>query len=460
MFELIKSSIPGVSFPAIPDAKAAQALAMQYQFEQSNKAAPQKIKQLQYQQIQKLLVHASQYVPFYQKLFKDHNIKIPSVIDDNFFFSLPVIARGDVQQADKQIVAKALPKPQKITRTISTSGSTGKPVRIPVTQVHDLMWRAFALREHLWHQRDFSKKYAAIRWLDHSEEAGKTWRASQWSPVVSDVFQSDEGVSLHVRTSIKEQVQWLLKEKPATLISLPSNIQALVTYCLEHKVDIDCIEEVRTVGETVSSQLRELIKHAWGSEVHDMYSSEEFGYLAIQCTEHDYYHIQSENVILEILDSANQPCKPGETGKIVVSSLCNYAAPLIRYEIGDYAVAGQVELCSCGSTLPIIKSISGRKRNRLMMPSGDAEFPYLGEHRQFFEITQQEVEQFQFVQKTVEEIDVSYVVKTPFTDEQEEKIAKLIQANLGYAFRISFKYPQEIPLGSNGKFEEFISLVS
>ena len=46
-------------------------------------------------------------------------------------------------------------------------------------------------------------------------------------------------------------------------------------------------------------------------------------------------------------------------GRIVVTALNNFATPLIRYEIGDYAEVG--EICSCGRGF---RPPTGRRRGR------------------------------------------------------------------------------------------------
>src|SRR3546814_3878705 len=91
-----------------------------------------------------------------------------------------------------------------------------------------------------------------------------------------------------------------------------------------------------TVGETVSAKARGLVQRAWGVPLKDSYSCEEAGYLTMQCPDHEVYHVQSENVLLEVVDDDGRPCGPGETGRVLITSLHNFATPLIRYELGDY----------------------------------------------------------------------------------------------------------------------------
>jgi phenylacetate-CoA ligase len=64
-------------------------------------------------------------------------------------------------------------------------------------------------------------------------------------------------------------------------------------------------------------------------------------------------------IYAEILDDADRPCAPGEVGRVVVSTLHNYAMPLFRYDLGDLAEVGPP--CECGRTLPVLNRIVGRQ---------------------------------------------------------------------------------------------------
>jgi phenylacetate-CoA ligase len=182
----------------------------------------------------------------------------------------------------------------------------------------------------------------------------------------------------------------------------------------------------------------------------DIYSAQEVGIIAVQCPEHPTYHVQSESVLVEILDADGAPCRPGETGRIVVTDLMNFASPLIRYEIGDYAEVG--EACPCGRGLPVLNRILGRSRNMLRLPSGDRLWPRYHVSR----LTPiAPIRQVQLVQVSLQEIHVNLVVARPVTADEENALSESIGASLGHRFRLVFNYLDEIPRSPNGKFEDF-----
>ncbi len=165
--------------------------------------------------------------------------------------------------------------------------------------------------------------------------------------------------------------------------------------------------------------------------------------------------MQSEHALVEVLDSAGDPCGPGEVGRIVLTSLHNFATPLIRYEIGDHAEVG--EACPCGRGLPVLKRILGRSRNMAVLPSGEQMWPVFFMNKILKQITK--VRQFQFVQNSVEQIDVKLVVAQPLSSSEEKTLRGYIVECLGHPFALNFIYVDEIPRSAGGKYEDFICLV-
>lgn len=452
------SQMPGITFPAIPDQVSGLQLAIQYQLEHSQWWPVAQIKTVQRTQLLALLRFASQNIPFYQRLFGSSEKNIPEPLTTDFIDSLPILTRGIVQQEKNQMFSKVSIKSHgEISYSVS-SGSTGTPVTFARTQLTQTLWRSFALREHLWNKRDFSGKLGAIRWFAKGVAEPPHGASNRsWGHIVSPVFESGISVSLNVTAPLESQKAWLDEQKLDYLISFPSNLMALTRYIIDKDLCFPSIRELRTIGELLTDEMRVLLETSWGCKVTDIYSCEEAGYIAIQCPEAHSYHVQSENILLEIVDDDGEPCPIGVPGRVLVTTLHNYASPLIRYELGDIAEYG--EPCSCGRGLPVIKKILGRKRNRLTLPSGESRFPYLGEHGGIAKLTGVKVKQFQCVQIDRKTIEIRLSTAREFSKAEELRVSELVQKNLGYPFNVRFKFFDEIPKSSRGKFEEFISLV-
>jgi len=451
-FFVPRSRTTGNVWPAIPNAGCALDFALLYQLERSEWLPEAALRDLQKAQVLRLLEHAWRTVPYYRERDRGFDVRTRDFWND-CWPEIPILSRSDVQAAERRLVSEALPKDHGSVSTISTSGSTGRPVRTLTTDLTRRMWRAFSMRDHLWHGRDFSQRFAAIRSTGGlSAEPPHGFTTKGWDAV----YGVGTLHALSVQAPIDAQIGWLQSVRPAYLLSYPSNLRELARRCVEQGIRLEGLQHVVAVGEVVTPECRRLAAEAWGVGVKDAYTSQEAGYLALQCPEtEDCYHVQSENVVLEVIDEAGRPCGEGEVGRVVVTTMHNFATPLIRYDIGDYAEMGGT--CRCGRGLPVLRRIFGRRRNMLTLPDGNRRWPFLGEYR-YRDVAP--VRQYQIVQKSLELIEVVLAADRPLTSTEESKLSEIIRAELGYPFELSFVYVDEIPRSPSGKFEDFRSELS
>jgi phenylacetate-CoA ligase len=401
----------------------------------------------QLKQAGQLLQHARSTVPYYHdKIPRD--CFLPE-LSHEAWCQLPIATRKDIQQAGETLVSQQLPASHGQLKRISTSGSTGMPVVCYGTELTHLLWMASSLMEHFWHRRDVSGKHLTIRPGDHLPMHHPLQRAT-WAPPV----QTAPSLVLNVQTDIRLQLQILLQEKPAYLLSLPSNLKALAELCREQAILLPELKGVRSYGEVLTPEIRKYCEATWGVKMTDVYSAQEIGNMAFQCPEHGRLHVFSDGVVLEVLRDDGTPCQPGETGQVVVTTLANYGCPLIRYAIGDYAELG--EDCSCGRNTPVLNRIYGRQRNMLHIPGGGRIWPSFSVGKWVGDLP---ISQFQFVQKSLECIEAHLVTDRPLTAREEEQFNIALFKRLGHQFRIDLKYREEIPRSKSGKYEDFISEV-
>lgn len=432
----------GIYWPAMPVFVDAAVLALQYQLEQSQWWPAETLAEHQLRQIEALLAHAARTVPYYRgRLDAIAGLRRGELTMDGWR-RLPVLRRPDIQENGAALVSRRVPKDHGKVADIHTSGSTGRPVTVKTTDITRLFYQAINLRYHLWHGRDLSAKTAKIARLASSAASGEptAWVAG---------YPSGPMVSFDVTRPVTEQLAWLEEVNPDYLLTYPSNLFSLAQRCEETGNGIPGLRQVATMGEVVEPEVRAACERVWEVPLADAYSAQELGMIALQCPEHPHYHVQSENVLVEILGEDGQPCAPGEVGRLVVTDLHNFATPLIRYEIGDYAEAGGP--CPCGRGLPVITRVLGRTRNMLTLPSGEQMWPaFTKALRQALP----SLRQAQLVQRTRDEIEVRLVVASPLTPMEEDRARAALGKALSDAFAYRFAYVDEIPRSPGGKFEE------
>jgi phenylacetate-CoA ligase len=449
-----KSALTSILWPAVPNRNDALLLAVARQLDESQWWTPEALLFQQLRQIERVLGHALSTVPYYKQRLGFLAGRKAGTLTLEDFRKIPILRRSDIQEAGAALISTKIPSDHSPVFDIKTSGSTGRPIVTKGTAITGLMLRAANLRYHLWFKRDFSAKTAAIRLLKGKQlEAAKANRAVPWA----DGFPSGPMVMRHIATPVSEQFDWLLDQKPDYLLTFPSNLLALIRLSKERHMKLGTLREVITLGEAPDPALRDICKKEWGVPVVDAYSSQEFGMLAVQCPAAPHYHVQSENVLVEILDADDKPCAPGQTGRLVITALHNFATPLIRYEIGDLAIPG--ESCACGRGLPVITRILGRTRNMLTLPSGEQICPRFNFEDFLFE-SDSPIRQFQVIQKNLETLMVHVVAKRNLTSLEEESVRQTLRAGARHPFEVLVDYVKEIPRSASGKFEEFRSEVA
>jgi phenylacetate-CoA ligase len=268
---------------------------------------------------------------------------------------LPIISRQHVHHAGEALKAERLLPGEVFAGTVTSSGASGPTVHVAITALGRKWQRILDLRGLLWAAVDFNQSIAAIQNLPPGmADYPSGLRNERWKDASEIPFRTGPSFHLSAGASLGEQWAWLKRVAPTYLQTSPSCIREYAKFARDAEL---AFEKILTSGDIVDAELRALAATRFKAEIHDTYASQETGCLAIQCPDTNTYHVQSEAIIVEVLDDEGRPCKEGEIGRVVATPLFNLASPLIRYEIGDVAEAGG--MCECGRSLPMLKRIAG-----------------------------------------------------------------------------------------------------
>lgn len=446
------SSIDGVAWPAVPGGAAAAVFGILDQLGQSQWWPPDLIRAQQFRQLGALLDHAARHVPFYAARLAAAGYRPGDALSESTWHQIPVLTRREVQENGRALDSTAVPTEHGTANLVSTTGSTGTPITVGRTQLSYLFWQAITLRDHLWHDRDIGAKLAIIR-IDAEGRAKPPdgLALPNWGEPTARFYPTGPAALLSIASPIDVQVEWLRRQEPAYLQTHPTNLLHLARHCAANGLSIK-LRGVSTVSEPVTPETRIACRETFGAEVTDIYSTREAGYIALQCPGGPHYHIQAEDVFVEILDDAGAPCAPGQIGRVVVTPLHNLATPLIRYHLGDHAEPGAP--CACGRGLPVIARIVGRTRNMLRLRGGQLLYPgyAMGKLAAFPALIQ-----YQAVQRALDRIELRVVVRRPLSAADEAGIRGALAYAIGDGFAIDVVTCAAIERTAGGKYEEFRS---
>ena len=442
---LPNAGLSGFAWPALPVGADAAILSVLFQLDQSECWPDEMVLESQMDQLRALIGHAAATVPHYRRSLREAAAVPPERWGLDVLGRLPILDRGQVRRAGGALLSRRIPKSHGPVTEARTAGTTAGALPLKRTRVEMLFRQAFELRHHFWHGRDLAASAAAIDAMAKGESGdGPPWAPAHPSPSLA---------RMDLNQPAPVQWDWLVDQAPAYLMTPPSNLEALIHHARAQDARLPGLRQVVTSGEVLDPGTRAAAAEVLGVSVADVYRAEEVGIIAVQCPEHDHYHVQSENLFAEVLDLAGRPCGPGAIGRVVVSTLHNFAQPLIRYDTGDFAEVGAPS--DCGRTLPVLTRILGRARNRLNLPTGEPIWPDLtqADYR-----TRAPVRHVQLAQTAKDEIELRGVADRPLKTDEEKALAAFIAERLGHDFALSFQLGELIPRARSGRFEPFLDL--
>ena len=405
-----------------------------------------------------LLKHAAENVPFYRNFYREHG-ELRSAGD---LKSFPILTKTDYRQCDPEsLYATNVDPGLRIDR--KTSGSTGQPFQFSLDRTALPVIFASHLFYDSWHGLEPFDRYVRIVAPAAAQLQSNASARVKLRSVLTSRLQNfyerltQEKIFVWEIDSEKAASVWRRLEsfRPKFIMGYTSSLAALAGELL--KSDLRLSHPVRgviTIAETLTPNRRKLIEEYFEAPIINRYGLREFGSWSAQsCLESpDQFHINTELVVCEILRDDGTPCAPGETGRVVLTDLHNFARPFIRYDTGDLAVAAGGE-CACGRGFPLLGQIEGRSLECVRTPSGREISPVILGHFLFvYHDHVDSVLHYQLVQEGTDRIVLSIVPGPGWTEERRIRmrsdLAQLIGDN---DVTVEVQTVAEIPVEKSGK---------
>lgn len=310
--------------------------------------------------LRKLVAHAIREVPFYARHFAGidpRDLRAPTDVA-----RLPFLTRPLVREAGDDLLARGADKRCLLERR--SSGSSGNPIVTYFDPLAELPRRVQEVRFMLangvrpWdRQLVFGDPSHGVPGPFAPQKLG-LWRRelfASWLPP-------------------EEALAQLRDRRPEIIQGTLSNLRLLATYAHQSHGLGYAPRLLIAKGEPIDVVARELIESALGAPVIDCYASEETGIIAWQCPSGDGHHIDVDLVWVDVVNADGSPCRPGQTGELVLTNLYQKVMPFIRYRVADLGAIAD-EPCSCGRTLPLLRRMQGRKMELVQTPAGQAIHP-------------------------------------------------------------------------------------
>ncbi len=333
-----------------------------------------------------------------------------------------------------------------------TSGTTGSPMTFPISLEAYQKEYAFRNMHYQWsglglHNRQKIAMCSAhpVSW--HGRNKPPYWT---YDMANNHLYFSTSHLS---GSNFKYYIKKLEEFDPLLLHGHPSSIYLLALAYKKYGTKKLSLKSVYTSSESLLDFQRQKIESIFQMKVFNWYGTSEMTANIVEC-EKGELHLKEEHSFVEILNSENQPCGPGETGRIISTNFNNLAFPLIRYDIGDTVVVSKNQNSKCGRSGLLIDSIEGRIDDYIFTPDGRI----VGRMSTIFRYAKNVIEA-QFEQHSIEEVIMRIVRGKGYSKEDEIELLKAVKMRLGNSIRISIDYVDQIPRTSNGKFRFIISKI-
>jgi len=321
----------------------------------------------QWRTLKRLVQHAFEHVPLYQRLFAKNGFRPEMLEDWDDLQKLPVLTKNDlrglpesdlIQNHKSQIISH---------KWLASSGSTGIPAKIARSE--DSLWHYMAWNTALFFDWCGGQPISnGLYLVDFAPDSIDFAAADMLRTTVPDsrLFSVHDPV-----TKLADKV---LSIAPEFISSYPSTLRAIALE-LGDRV-ITKTKLIHLTSEMLDAHTRHLLGKIFpNAKLIETYTSTEGGLVAFQSTHDARWYIAETNVIAEIVDDDGNPTD--ELGHLVITDLTNEATPIIRYRgLGDLA-RWETSPCPNGSTLKSIRQLEGRSAAMLRMRSGVLLSPFV-----------------------------------------------------------------------------------
>lgn len=386
-----------------------------------------------------------QHNPFYKSLAKNAN--------PEDWTTIPVMTKRDLQQPLKDRIST-----QFSTKNVyinKTSGSSGDPFIFAKDKFcHALTWAVIKNRFG-WFNLNINNSNQARFYgipLDkkgYYKERFKDILSNRYRFSVFDLsdsafekllakFSSTSFDYINGYTSPIVQFAKYLKQKNISLKTVCPSLKACVV-----------------TSEMLFDDDKRLLEKQFGVQIINEYGASELDLIAFQNPQKQW-QVNSETLLVEILDEENSAMPLGEKGRVVITSLYNKAHPFIRYDIGDLGILSK----DSSIQKPILEKLLGRTNDIAVLPSGKKAAGLT-----FYYITKSIIEdngnvkEFIIEQHKKDTFKIIYVSSSEISEAKKNIIINEMETYLEKGLNINFERKNQLQRSKSGKLKQFSSLL-
>ena len=364
------------------------------------------------------------------------------------FSGLPILAKQELRENYQRVVTPEL------KRTVSlhkTSGSTGEPLKFYRDRIVFGYTLASVYRAHRWYGLDIGSKSAMLwgipsGWRNRMKMHGRDLLLNRFR-------ESEYNLDPQVLQQLYQNMQ---RKRPEYVYGYSSMVYEFALYLRDKRLQATelALKGVVCTAESIPDYQRAVMESVFGCNVISEYGAAETGVVRYQC-KRGRHHVSDDCVLLEVVDEMGRPLPTGEVGKVTVTVLNSFAAPIIRYQLGDFASLSD-HTCECGVNLSLIDRIIGRTSGVIVTPQGRcfhsiALYYIMKDYADRFG----GVRQFKVRQTHIDRLEFHIAAGAEFSAESQAWIGQKAHEKFGREMRVEFFVQERLERSASGKLTDF-----
>lgn len=417
-----------------------------HELERTQSLFREDIRALQLTRLRQLLSTTLDHSPWHSERIKDTGID-PALFTWEGFLQLPCMTKEDARlHGDKMIWREA---PGGIFR-YNTGGSSGEPLIFYFGRKRQAVDAASRMRARRWWGINPGDREVLLwgapvelRRTDHIKQV----RDRLCNQLLLNAFEMSESRMDHY-------LDLLQTYQPACIYGYASSLALLAEHAEKkgRQPTLNSLKVICTTGEPLYPHQREIIGRVFNAPLSNEYGARDAGLIALESPQKQML-VNSEWVIVEILDDDGKPVQTGETGEIVITNLASEVQPFIRYRTGDMGRWSE-ERCRMGYGLEVMEEITGRTTDFIVRPDGTI----MHALALIYVVRDTPgVKRFKIIQQDLDKIVVQIIRdSTQWTESNIKRIKEGIRKRVGKTMLVTVDIVDDIPTEASGKYRYVI----
>jgi len=297
------------------------------------------------------LKFAEEYIPYYQKIFREYDFSVDNFKDFDDLKKLPYLNKSIIQKELDNLYTDKLDKPV----AYYTGGSSSTPMKmyapISVSRAKEKAYSLYSFEQLGYKYRD---KMVALR----GKETADPQKDIYWDYEMVDNYLQPSGNYLEA-PYIEKIVAEINRFKPKYFYGYPSAVLSFIKACKAKNVSpVENIKGVFLISESVFPQNIDEMKEFFNCPVLSHYGHTERNTMSYKI-DHRPYEFFGSYGLTQVIDD-----------EIITFSFDNIVMPYINYKTQDY-IEGGVEYYEGTSIVKKVDDIRGRIQEYLVTKEGN-----------------------------------------------------------------------------------------